>query len=124
MELDSVYKRLGEATIKILVDLFYTNVMKDDRISHLFKTDIVEVKRKQEMFLTQFFGGPGLYSNEFGHPRMRMRHMPHAISPSAAIAWLECMKFAIVDLKIDESLKIEIFNKFQKLAAHMVNRPD
>lgn len=118
----TIYDRLGEQNLNLMIDLFYEAVLRNPVISPLFTTDINEVKRKQKMFLTQFFGGPSLYSNEFGHPRMRMRHMPHEITTDAALEWLDCMKSAIQSLDIDHSLKIEVFEKFPRLAAHMVNR--
>lgn len=73
------------------------------------------------MFLTQFLGGPNLYSQEFGHPKMRMRHLPHEITQEAKEEWLKCMKMAINDLDISEGLKVELFAVFPKLAEHMVN---
>ena len=69
--LPSIYSQLGPEHLKNIVDQFYDFVQQDDRINHLFKTDIELVKEKQLMFLTQFFGGPQLYSQEFGHPRIR-----------------------------------------------------
>lgn len=119
--MESIYQRLGEQNLKELVDNFYNHVMKDDSINHLFTTDMDLVKKKQLLFLTGFLGGPSIYVAEYGHPRMRLRHMPHAITEQSAISWLKNMRKAIWELNIDESLKIEIFNRFPKTAAHMVN---
>ena len=118
----TIYERLGDNNLSEMINTFYDNVLQNPIISPLFTTDINEVKRKQKMFLTQFFGGPPLYSNEFEHPRMRMRHMPHEITSDAALEWLECMKSAVHSLAISDSLKVEIFQKFPRLAAHMVNK--
>lgn len=118
---ETIYNKLGEDNLDQLINKFYDLVMSNDKISHLFKTDINEVKRKQKMFLTQFFGGPMLYTEEFGHPKMRMRHLPHKITTDAALEWLECMKEAILSLEIPHELKVETFQRFPKLAAHMVN---
>ena len=73
------------------------------------------------MFLTQFLGGPPLYAQEFGHPRMRMRHLPYKITADGALAWLSCMKSAIEALNIDQELKVKLFQRFPNVAAHMVN---
>ena len=73
------------------------------------------------MFLTQFLGGPDLYSQHYGHPRMRMRHLPHKITDEAREEWLKCMKEAITSLSIDEDLKARLFNVFPQVAQHMVN---
>jgi hemoglobin len=62
-----------------------------------------------------------LYNQEYGHPRMRMRHMPHKITGEGAMAWLNCMNQAIEALDIEEDLKTNLFNCFPKLAAHMIN---
>lgn len=119
--MQTIYERLGAENLQLMVDNFYDLVLQNETIAPLFKTDISEVKRKQFMFLTQFFGGPGLYAEEFGHPRMRMRHMPHKIDESATIEWLLCMKGAIMKLPIDTEFQNEIFQRFPRTAAHMMN---
>lgn len=117
----NLYDQLGAENLKLLVDDFYNLIKKNPITSPLFKTDINEVKRKQTLFLTQFLGGQPLYSQEFGHPRMRMRHLGHRITAEAAIEWLKCMDEAIAKLPIDEELKANLFRAFPKLARHMVN---
>lgn len=117
----STYERLGDKLLQKMVDKFYDLVVKDDRLNHLFTTDMDLVKRKQFAFLSQFLGGPPRYMEEFGHPMMRARHMPHKITEDAAVAWLECMAFAINDLPIDPEFKKEIYARFPRTAAHMVN---
>lgn len=117
----TIYERLGDENLLLLVDHFYDKVLVDDRISHLFQTDIKIVKDKQYRFLTQFLGGPPRYAEVYGHPRMRMRHMPHKIDKDAAHAWLECMAEAISELQIEESFRKEIFQRFPHVAAHMIN---
>lgn len=124
MDTATLYDQLGDENLSLLVNRFYDQVMVNDEIKHLFQTDIDEVKRKQFMFLSQFLGGPSRYANEFGHPRMRMRHMPHKITPKSALAWLECMKIAVESLDISQDLKVSIFQRFPNVAAHMVNTND
>lgn len=119
--MQTIYERLGAENLQLLVDNFYELVLQNETIAPLFKTNIDEVKRKQFLFLTQFFGGPGLYTEEFGHPRMRMRHMPHKIDESATIEWLLCMKAAIMKLPIEIEFQNEIFQRFPRTAAHMMN---
>lgn len=117
----TLYDELGDHGLKELVDYFYDLVVVDDRINHLFPKGIDEVKRKQYLFLTQFLGGPSRYTNEFGHPKMRMRHMPHKITQYAAIAWLENMKAAIGKLDKSQDFKDRLFMRFPHVASHMVN---
>jgi len=121
MEEMPLYYRLGEDNLILLVERFYDLVFEDKQISHLFKNDKNEIKEKQRVFLTQFLGGPGLYSQQYGHPQMRARHMPHTITETDAIAWLSCMSLAIESLPIEEKLKDELFARFPPTALFMVN---
>lgn len=120
--MQTIFERLGEQNIKLLVDQFYDLVFSDPQISRLFKTDKALIKEKQRMFLTQFFGGPQLYSQHYGHPQLRARHLPHPISDDDAVAWLSCMSRALKDLPVEESLKDEIFKRLVPTAMFMVNR--
>ena len=116
-----LYERLGADNLRVLVDRFYDLVFENEQISHLFKTDKALIKEKQRLFLTQFLGGPPLYSEQYGHPRLRARHIPHTIHEQDAVAWLACMSAAITSLPIEESLKDEIFQRFISTAMFMVN---
>ena len=117
----TLYDQLGAENIQILVDRFYDLVFQDERISRLFKTDKSVIKEKQRLFLTQFLGGPSLYSDQYGHPRLRARHLPHPIEQDDAVAWLNCMSRAIKSLSIDEAIKDELFKRFIPTAMFMVN---
>ena len=119
--MQTIYERLGDENLKLLVDIFYEKVLKDDRINELFQTDMKIVKSKQFMFLTQFFGGPPRYAEVHGHPKMRMRHLPHKVTIDGAAAWLENMANSISELPIDEAFQKEIFQRFPHAARHMVN---
>jgi hemoglobin len=118
----TLFEQLGEANITVLVDRFYDLVFAHPQISHLFKTDKAVIKEKQRLFLTQFLGGPALYSQQYGHPQLRARHLPHPIEADDAVAWLECMNKAINTLAIEEKLKDELFKRFVPTAMFMVNR--
>ena len=120
--MESLYDRLGPDRIDALVDAFYEYVQADEVIAPLFPADIAPVREKQRLFLTQFLGGPPLYIQAHGHPRMRMRHMPHAIDATAVKHWLQCMWKAVDRLDIDEPMKKELFSAFPRLAVHMQNR--
>ena len=122
MESRSLYERIGgEEALRLLTDRFYDLVFEHELISRLFKSDKEEIMEKQRLFLTQFLGGPQLYSDVHGHPMMRARHMPHKITEDDAIAWLQCMSAAVGELPIDKSLKDELFNRFPRTAFFMVN---
>ncbi len=117
----TIFDLIGEENLRTLVDRFYDLVFEHEQISHLFKNDKESIKEKQRLFLTQFLGGPALYSERFGHPRLRARHMPHTITEEDAVAWLSCMSKAIATLHIDEALKDELFKRFVPTAMFMVN---
>jgi hemoglobin len=118
----TLYDLVGEQNIKKLVDAFYERVYKDPILAPIFeKTIIDEVKDKQFRFLCQFLGGPQHYSMKYGHPRMRMRHMPHRIDERAKDAWLACMKEAIDTLALHQEMKDTLYNCFPKVAQHMMN---
>ena len=77
----SIYDNLGGAEgIRSLVEAFYPRVQQNELLSPLFPEDIMPVMEKQYMFLSQFFGGPALFSEAFGHPMMRARHMKFPIT--------------------------------------------
>lgn len=122
MEEATLFDRIGEQNLRILVDRFYDLVFKNEVISRLFKTDKEVIKEKQRLFLTQFLGGPPLYSDRYGHPKLRARHLPHPITEEDAVAWLSCMSAAITSLSIDESVKDELFKRFIPTAMFMVNQ--
>jgi hemoglobin len=124
MEEQTLYSRLGSANLQLLVDRFYDLVFSDERIGSLFKTDKKLIKEKQFLFLTQFLGGPPLYSQRYGHPQLRARHLPHPIADEDAVAWLRCMSEAITTLSIPGELKDELFKRFIPTAMFMVNQQD
>jgi hemoglobin len=119
---ETLYNRLGENNLRLLVDRFYDLVFENPQISHLFKTDKSVIKEKQRLFLTQFLGGPPLYSTQYGHPRLRARHLPHTIRSHDAVAWLSCMSAAISSLPVEQELKDEMMERLIPTAMFMVNR--
>ncbi|GIN83997.1 hypothetical protein J6TS2_03830 [Heyndrickxia sporothermodurans] len=118
------YEVIGEETLHNLVDEFYSRVAKHPDLIPIFPDDLTEVARKQKMFLTQYLGGPQLYTNTFGHPMMRARHLPHEITPKRAKAWLSCMSDAMDEVKLDGKIREEFFSRLVLTAKHMVNTPD
>lgn len=122
MENLALYERIGgDLALRQLTDKFYDLVFEHELISRLFKSDKDLIKEKQRLFLTQFLGGPQLYSDVYGHPMMRARHMPHTITEDDAVAWLQCMAAAVGELPISKELKDELFDRFPRTAFFMVN---
>ncbi|USK52514.1 globin [Bacillus sp. CMF12] len=115
----------GTETIEKLVEAFYPRVYADPVLSPLFEGYIEDIKRKQRMFLTQFLGGPPLYSQEFGPPAMKQRHLPFEITPLRAQRWLACMKEAFKETGLDQNPASALFyDRLMQVAAIMVNSPE
>lgn len=112
----------GQPFLYKLVETFYAKVAKDPDLSPIFPDDLTETIRKQKQFLTQFLGGPTLYSDEHGHPMLRARHMPFEITPKRANAWLRCMKEAMDEVGLENGpLREQIFSRLTFTAQHMIN---
>ena len=85
----------GEAFFTELVDRFYDGVARDPVLRPLYPEDLADSRRHLALFLRQYWGGPGTYSEERGHPRLRMRHAPFAIGEPERDAWLRHMLAAL-----------------------------
>lgn len=119
---NSLYEAIGGAdAIARLVRAFYPKVQADPDIGPLFPADIDPVMEKQRLFLTQFFGGPPLYSDLYGHPMMRARHLPFPITPKRAGAWLSCMKRALAEIGVEPELAAVVLERLSGPAFHFVN---
>ncbi|WP_078555163.1 globin [Bacillus alkalicellulosilyticus] len=124
-ELETPYDAIGGYEfLDKLVDTFYKNVQDEPILAPLFPNDLTETARKQKQFLTQFLGGPTLYSDEHGHPMLRARHMPFTITPKHAEAWLTCMRKAMDEVKFTGELREQIYARLTFTAHHMVNHPN
>ncbi|NBI28915.1 globin domain-containing protein [Chengkuizengella marina] len=122
MEEKSLYEVIGgEATVRKIVETFYPIVQENSVIGPLFPADIMPVKEKQFLFLTQFFGGPPLYSEQYGHPMMRARHLPFEITRERADAWLGCMKKALSTIELDKQLQAILLERLSGPAYHFIN---
>ena len=119
---DSIYELLGgESRIRQFVTTFYSHVQKDALLAPLFPQDIKPVIEKQILFMTQFLGGPPLYSNQYGHPMMRARHLPFEITQERADAWLNCMKLALIENAVEPELAQFLLERFTGVAYHFIN---
>jgi hemoglobin len=111
----------GHAFFLRLVSNFYAEVEHNELLRPMYPEDLSESKRHIEMFLEQYWGGPKTYSEERGHPRLRMRHAPFRINRAARDAWLEAMSTA---LESERSTLSEVqFNELHAyfdMAAHQM----
>ncbi|MFD3447349.1 globin [Microbacteriaceae bacterium 4G12] len=114
----------GEQGLAALVDTFYSYVSKHPDLSPIFPEDLTETARKQKQFLTQYLGGPSLYTEEHGHPMLRARHLPFEITPKRATAWLSCMEQAMDDVGVYGDIRDFLLHRLTLTAQHMVNTPN
>ena len=111
----------GHAFFQRLVSNFYVEVEIDELLRPMYPEDLTESKRHFELFLEQYWGGPKSYSEERGHPRLRMRHAPFRINRMARDAWLAAMSRALE--KERAVLSDEQFNELHgyfDMAAHQM----
>ncbi|PLR97602.1 globin domain-containing protein [Bacillus sp. T33-2] len=118
------FEAIGEGTLHRLVDAFYRRVGQHPDLAPVFPDDLSETARKQKQFLTQYLGGPALYTNEHGHPMMRARHLPFEITPARAKSWLSCMREAMDEAGLEGPLREEFYSRLVLTAQHMINTPD
>jgi len=118
----SVYEYLGEEFFFGVVDKFYQRVALDAELKALYpEEDLKPAQERLAFFLIQYWGGPDTYSQQRGHPRLRMRHQPYPIDHTMREKWLACMLGALDELSpIDPpySMMKEYFNQ---AALAMVN---
>jgi hemoglobin len=93
-------------------------------IRKMHATDLSGAEEKLFMFLCGWLGGPQLYVEKFGHPKLRARHMPFAIATDDAEQWMLCMREAMAEVIADEALRVSLDKSFSDLAYHMRNRDD
>ena len=114
----------GEEFFVELVSGFYARVVTDPILRPMYpEKDMHGAALRLKMFLEQYWGGPTTYSDERGHPRLRMRHAGFHIDLAARDAWLSCMMAAIDDLEMEEIHRNQLVS-YVEIAAHsMVNQP-
>lgn len=120
------YERIGgEPVVRRLVERFYAHMHELPEaygIRKLHPEDLSGSTDKLHMFLSGWLGGSQLYVQQFGHPRLRMRHFPFAIGETERDQWLMCMDLALRETVEDESLRQELYVAFARLADHMRNQ--
>lgn len=121
----SLYERIGPEPLAALVERFYQRVAADPLLAPIFPVDLSETAQKQFAFLSGFTGGPPLYHQRYGHPRLRARHLPFPITPARARAWLACLGAALEESpEIAPADGAELYAALSRVAAQMVNTPE
>jgi len=106
-----------------LVDRFYEGVAADPVLLRLYpdQSDLGPARHRLALFLAQYWGGPTTYSDERGHPRLRMRHAPFLIGPQERDHWLAAMLVALEESGLDGFVRDRMWNYFEMSAEAMRN---
>jgi len=115
----------GEKAFEQLVSHFYALVAIDPILRPMYPTDDLHgAAIRLKMFLEQYWGGPKRYSEERGHPRLRMRHAEFKIGTKERDAWLLCMKSAVSELEITSDQRNELWSYLEGAAQFLINSED
>ncbi len=124
-EAPSPYDRIGGApAVRKLVERFYAlmdELPEAKAIRDMHPEVLSSSREKLFEFLSGWLGGPQLFMQRRGHPRLRMRHMPFAIDDAASDAWMRCMIQALDECVDDALLKEQLRGAFQRMAHHLRN---
>ncbi|SFB96208.1 globin [Streptomyces aidingensis] len=114
----------GEETFRRLVRRFYEGVAEDPVLRPMYpEEDLGPAEERLRLFLIQYWGGPRTYSEQRGHPRLRMRHAPFAVNREAHDAWLRHMREAVDSLGLDPGPAKQLWNYLVFAAGSMINTP-
>ncbi len=115
----------GDETFRKIVSRFYELVREDEVLLPLYPLeDLDGAEDRLRMFLEQYWGGPRTYSDQRGHPRLRMRHAPFQIGFLERDAWLRCMHTAVASIDsatLDDEHRRELLGYLEMAAQSMVN---
>ena len=117
----------GAQKLRELVDRFYDLMeleLEFAILRALHPTPLDDSRDKLYWFLSGWMGGPNLYIEQFGHPRLRARHLPFAIGSTERDQWLRCMAWAMQDVGVEQSLQLRLMQSFYDTADWMRNKPD
>ena len=112
----------GHDTFVALVKRFYEGVASDPALRALYpEDDLGPAEVRFRMFLEQYWGGPGTYSEQRGHPRLRMRHAPFKVNPDARDRWLLHMRAAVETLHLVPAQEGVLWDYLERAAHSMLN---
>ena len=124
----SLYELIGgETGLRSIVDRFYdlmNSSPEASRVRAIHPADLSKSRDKLFMFLSGWSGGPPLYVEKFGHPRLRQRHMPFPIGRAEREEWLWCMNKALQEAQLEPQLYDYLMKRFNEIANSMQNRVD
>lgn len=116
-----LYSQIGEARLQKLSQNFYQEVNKIPELRKLYPEDLEAAERRIFLFLIQVVGGPSTYSEERGHPRLRMRHLQWKIDSKMRNYWMDAMLHALDTVPLEEEPRILLMQYFSQAANAMIN---
>jgi hemoglobin len=112
----------GRPTFERLVRTFYAGVARDPELLALYpEPDLEGAIQRLTGFLEQYWGGPTTYSDQRGHPRLRMRHQPFKVNPAQRDRWLTHMRAAVDAIELPPLYEAELWAYLERAAFAMVN---
>jgi hemoglobin len=111
----------GDEFFDALIERFYVGVSTDPLLRPMYPDDLTESKAHLALFMKQYWGGPQTYSEQRGHPRLRMRHAPFAIGRAESDAWLRHMTEAVRAAGMDPSDEQELLDYLGMAASSLIN---
>jgi hemoglobin len=127
LDRSQLYDRIGgEPAVRRLVDTFYDlmDAQPEARgLRALHPPSLDSSRDKLHWFLVGWTGGPAMYIERFGHPRLRARHLPFPIGAAERDAWMRCMTEALATTVADAEARAVLQQAFAQLADHMRNLP-
>lgn len=117
----------GEKGTRDLAERFYDVMQSAPEAKELLSIHpqpMDSIRQRFYEYLSGWLGGPPLFEKQYGHPRLRARHLPFKVTPVMRDQWMFCMNQALIDTVENTQLRRGLSQSFEQLATHMINRPD
>jgi len=125
MQENEVYQAVGEAGFARLTAAFYRQVPNDEILAPMYPAeDLAGAEQRLRDFLIFRFGGPAIYIEQRGHPRLRMRHAPFTVNQAARDRWIELMNRALAEAELDPEAAAALRGFFEPMATFLINRQE
>ncbi|PZX50666.1 hemoglobin [Algoriphagus ratkowskyi] len=117
----TIYELVGAEQLRTLTSYFYQEVAKNEALKKLYPEDLAPAEERLFLFFMQVFGGPETYSEQRGHPRLRMRHAKWKVDTDMRDHWMNAMQVGLDQLTIEANIKVAMMSYFEKTSNHMIN---
>lgn len=114
----------GRPAFETLVRTFYAGVAEDEVLRPMYEEDLEPAIQRLIGFLEQYWGGPTTYSEERGHPRLRIRHQPFKVNPDARDRWLRHMRTGVDAMDLAPADEVQLWDYLERAAHAMINTFD